>query len=63
MRVGKAWISFDSLVKIEYYQWVARDFRSKKFREHFLPTRQNRGIGSHNFGLRKGRIGHRASLA
>jgi hypothetical protein len=26
MRVGKAWISLDSLVRIEHFQWVARDF-------------------------------------
>jgi hypothetical protein len=34
--VGFPWISLDSLVRIETYQWVARDFRSKKFRATFL---------------------------
>jgi hypothetical protein len=27
LRVGKAWISLDSLVRIERYQWVTLDFR------------------------------------
>ena len=29
--VGKAWISLDSLVRNEPYQWVTRDFRWKIF--------------------------------
>jgi hypothetical protein len=27
LRVGKAWISLDSLVRIEPFQWVMLDFR------------------------------------
>jgi hypothetical protein len=27
VRVGKAWISLDSLVRIEHFQWVTQDFR------------------------------------
>jgi uncharacterized membrane protein YeiH len=27
LRVGKAWISLDSLVRIECYQWVTMNFR------------------------------------
>ena len=33
--VGKAWISLDSLVRIEPFQWVTRDFRKKNFRGPF----------------------------
>jgi hypothetical protein len=29
--IGFSWISLDSLVRIETYQWVMRDFRDKKF--------------------------------
>ena len=36
-RVGFPWISLDSLVRIETYQWVTRDFRSKVFRAAFAP--------------------------
>jgi hypothetical protein len=38
MRVGKAWISLDSLVRIETFQWVTLDFRGKKFRAPFCPA-------------------------
>jgi hypothetical protein len=31
MRVGFPWISLDSLVRIETYQWVARDFCAEGF--------------------------------
>jgi hypothetical protein len=30
-RVGFIWISLDSLVRIETFQWVAREFRRKNF--------------------------------
>jgi hypothetical protein len=36
MRVGIPWISLDSLVRIETYQWVVRDFPRRFFREPFL---------------------------
>ena len=47
--VGKAWISLDSLVRIETYQWVARDFPQKFFLGPFLPdgrraTPRNRSL-------------------
>jgi hypothetical protein len=35
MRLGFSWISLDSLVRIETYQWVTRDFRWRKFRARF----------------------------
>ena len=43
LRVGKAWISLDSLVRIETYQWVTRDFRWKKFRAPFYPRQHRLG--------------------
>ena len=37
--VGKAWISLDSLVRIETYQWVTSDFLLKFFDGRFLVIR------------------------
>ena len=39
--VGKAWISLDSLVQIETYQWVTGDFLRKYFRAPFLAVRRS----------------------
>jgi hypothetical protein len=39
MRVGFPWISLDSLVRIETYQWVAWDFPRKFFRKPYLGAR------------------------
>ncbi len=36
--VGKAWISLDSLVQIEPFQWVTSDFREKFFCPLFWPV-------------------------
>jgi hypothetical protein len=36
------WISLDSLVRIKPFQWVARDFRWKKFLSPFCPARPQR---------------------
>jgi hypothetical protein len=38
MRVGFPWISLDSLVRIETYQWVTRDNRAKVFLDAFVPA-------------------------
>jgi hypothetical protein len=38
MTLGFVWISLDSLVRIEPYQWVTRDFRWTFFRRLFFPT-------------------------
>jgi len=38
MTVGFPWISLDSLVRIEPYQWVTRDFRWKIFPRPLSPT-------------------------
>ena len=55
------WFSLDSLVRIVSYQWLTRDFRQKFFpalcrRERAVETAARRS------GMRKGRIGHQASL-
>jgi hypothetical protein len=42
LRVGKAWISLDSLVRIEPFQWVTPDFRCKKFLATFAPAPEPR---------------------
>ena len=39
MTVGFPWISLDSLVRIETYQWVTRDFPRKIFLEPYLGAR------------------------
>ncbi len=57
--VGKVWISLDSLVRIGTFQWVTRDIRRNIFPDAF-PA----GIGVRSgFGVRKGEVGHMASLA
>jgi hypothetical protein len=59
MRVGIPWISLDSLVRIESYQWVARDFPRKIFRGR-LGAKAGRGSAIDAF--REGGIVHGASL-
>jgi hypothetical protein len=59
--VGKAWISSDSLVRIETYQGVTR----KKARIIFLvalPPRETRRDGAYGRGHAERRIIHEASL-
>ena len=41
--VGKAWISLDSLVRNETYQWVTRDFREKISRCPLAPWGRRSG--------------------
>ena len=43
--VGKAWISLDSLVRNEPFQWVTRDFRRKKIRAPLWPEGRHRRDG------------------
>jgi hypothetical protein len=54
MRVGFPWISLDSLVRIETYQWVARDFPRKVFRKPCLGV-GSAGTGSCGRGHSEGR--------
>jgi hypothetical protein len=61
MRVGKAWISLDSLVRNEIYQWVTRDFRSNKFLAPLCRDEHNStmrpGVSAYtNLGLPIGRL-------
>jgi hypothetical protein len=46
MRVGFPWISLESLVRIETYQWVIRDKSAKNFREAFSLLRRDRTADS-----------------
>ena len=47
LRVGFPWISLDSLVRIETFQWVTRDYRRKIFRGAFLGSQGARARASH----------------
>jgi hypothetical protein len=58
--VGFIWISLDSLVRIEPFQWVTGDNRRKFFRAP-LPWRK-RSLGSHGPDLWRDRIVHRRKL-
>ena len=59
--VGFPWISLDVTTRIETYEWVIRDFRSK-----FLPRAFSEGRYAEPrariFQRRKGRLGHGATL-
>jgi hypothetical protein len=57
------WISLDSLVRIETYQWVTRDFRRKIFRGPFAPLAfEAAGWKTASAAMRKCRRLHRASV-
>jgi hypothetical protein len=43
--VGFPWISLDSLVRIETYQWVTRDFQLKIFPRAFVVGKRHRNGG------------------
>ena len=63
-RVGKVWISLDSLVRNEPFQWVTRDFRRKKIRAPFRPQgREAQACKPALSSLGKGGIVHGPSLA
>jgi hypothetical protein len=42
----EGWISLDSLVRIETYQWVTRDFPGKSFPRAFSPDVSDFGTGA-----------------
>jgi hypothetical protein len=50
MRVGIPWISLDSLVRIETFQWVTRVFRRKNFLTASSPEAANRWNERLRFG-------------
>jgi hypothetical protein len=60
-RVGFPWISLDSLVRIETFQWVTRYTLRKKFRAP-LALRQRGGTGAGVLTMQKRSVFHRASL-
>jgi hypothetical protein len=62
LRVGKAWISLDSLVLIEPFQWVTRDFRSKNFSRPFALSGGKGEDGSQRSWCAEGPIAHGMSL-
>ena len=62
LSLGFVWISLDSLVRNETYQWVTRNKPRKIFSCRFSPWRSKRRNERHDLGLRKGRIAHAASL-
>jgi hypothetical protein len=59
--IGFAWISLDSLVRIETYQWVTMDFRKGIFLSPF-PKMNKDGMGDGVLEMRKRRIAHEVSL-
>jgi hypothetical protein len=62
MRVGIPWISLDSLVRIEIFQWVTRHSAERFFFTRFCPVARTPERESRRFGVRKGRIAHGESL-
>jgi hypothetical protein len=62
MRVGFPWISLDSLVRIEAFQWVTRVEARKLFNSRLLPGVRSAGTGAWVEAMRKRRIVHGASL-
>jgi hypothetical protein len=62
MRVGFPWISLDSLVRIETFQWVTSDFWRKKISIALLPLERRRRAGAGIPTMQKCSMAHRASL-
>jgi hypothetical protein len=62
-RVGFPWISLDSLVRIETFQWVTADFWQKKIARALLPLGRRRRGRSGIHTMQKCSMAHRASLA
>ena len=60
--VGKAWISLDSLVRNEIFQWVTGEFRAKKFALAFPGVESRAGRERAVGAMRKGGIVHGARL-
>jgi hypothetical protein len=57
MRVGFIWISLDSLVRIETFQWVTREFRRKNFLFTFLRGSTRAGMSVGDLGVAEGQNG------
>jgi hypothetical protein len=57
------WISLDFLVRTKTFQWVTRDESRKIFCGAFAPAFGTVATGDCGVGMRKGEVGHTASLA
>jgi hypothetical protein len=57
--IGLSWISLDSLVRIETYQWVTADFRENNFSRGPSPALAGKRRAE---AMRKRRIFHDSSL-
>jgi hypothetical protein len=62
MSLGLSWISLDSLVRIETFQWVTRLEAGKTFSQPFFPGVEAPQREPAVEAMRKRRIGHGASL-
>jgi hypothetical protein len=62
MRVGFPWISLDSLVMIETFQWVTRLFAGRKFLAPFYRWGGGAGTAVGILTMQKRSMAHRASL-
>jgi hypothetical protein len=61
-RLGFPWISLDSLVRIETFQWVTRLFWRKKISRALLPLGRRRRARVGIPTMQKCSVAHRASL-
>jgi hypothetical protein len=59
--LGFPWISLDSLVRIETFQWFTRDFPQEKFIAPFA-ARWRAGTGADMPTMQKRGVAHRARL-
>src|ERR1700679_2477543 len=62
MRVGFPWISLDSLVRIETFQWVTRHKAHKLFNSRFLPGVRSATTGARGRGHAEGQDCSRGKL-
>src|ERR1700722_1427708 len=59
---NEAWISLDSLVRIETFQWVTRDSPQRKFLAPFCRWGGSAGTGADIPTMQKYSMAHRANL-
>jgi hypothetical protein len=59
---NKGWISLDSLVRIETFQWVTPDFWRKKISRDLCRRGGGAGTGAGILTMQKRSLAHRASL-
>jgi hypothetical protein len=61
--IGFVWISLDSLVRIETFQWVIREKLQKKFRAPYFSCVTATGSTIQLLGALKGRLAHGGELS